>query len=92
MSSKIYSVNLTKDADADMEFFERNQPHNFKKAAKLLVELALHPRQGSGRPERLKFDLAGKWSRRIDDEHRMVYTIDDDVVTVEVLKMRYHYE
>jgi toxin YoeB len=52
----------------------------------------LHPKIGSGRPEQLKYELTGKWSRRIDDEHRMVYTIDEEVVVVEVLKMRYHYD
>ncbi len=89
---KIYRVVLTKKAKKDYIFFEHSQPHNFKKVSKLLHELADDPRTGSGQPEQLKYDLAGKWSRRIDDEHRMVYTIDDDVVTVEVLKMRYHYE
>ncbi len=88
----MYKVDLSDTAKKDMWFFERSQPHNYRKVRKLLEELALHPKIGSGRPEQLKYDLAGKWSRRIDDEHRMVYTIDDDVVTVEVLKMRYHYE
>ena len=91
MSSKIYSVSLTKVAKEDLAFFKRSQPHNFKKASKLLFELAEHPESGSGQPEQLKYDLAGHWSRRIDDEHRMIYAIDEDVVRVEVLKMRYHY-
>lgn len=87
-----YNVSLTPKAKGDYRFFMRSQPHLYKKAQKLLHELADHPKSGSGRPEQLKYDLAGKWSRRIDDEHRMVYTIDDDVVVVEVLKMRYHYD
>ncbi len=90
--SKVYRVILTKQAHKDNKYFERSQPHNFKKISKLLFELIYHPRTGSGQPEQLKYDLGGKWSRRIDDEHRMVYTIDDDVVSVEVLKMRYHYD
>jgi toxin YoeB len=57
-----------------------------------LHELTENPRSGSGQPEILKYDMKDHWSRRIDDEHRMIYTIDDDVVTVEVLRMRYHYE
>lgn len=88
----MYRVTLTRKAGKDYDYYLRNQPHNFKKVLKLLHELAEHPKSGSGQPDRLKYDLSGKWSRRIDDEHRMVYTIDDDVVTVEVLKMRYHYD
>ena len=88
----MYKVSLTKEAQKDMLFFGRNAPHLYKKAQKLLQELELDPRNGSGRPKPLRLDLQGKWSRRIDDEHRMVYTIDDDVVTVEVLRMRYHYD
>jgi toxin YoeB len=87
-----YSITFTPRADEDLAFFKRSQPHNYKKASQLLDELVLHPKEGSGQPERLKYDLTGKWSRRIDDEHRMVYTIDDYVVKVEVLRMRYHYE
>jgi toxin YoeB len=87
----MYEVVLTPKADRDYEFFLRSQPHNYKKAKKLLHELRNHPKWGSGQPEQLKYDLAGRWSRRIDEEHRMVYTIDDDVVRVEVLRMRYHY-
>ncbi len=88
----MYKVILTVKAKKDLQFFRRSQPHNYKKAKKLVYEMGVNPRTGSGQPEQLKYDLAGKWSRRIDDEHRMVYTIDDDVVTVEVLKMRHHYE
>jgi toxin YoeB len=88
----MYKVDLIERAEDDLWFFERSQPHNYKRARKLLEELALHPKTGSGYPERLKYNLKGKWSRRIDEEHRMVYSIDEDVVRVEVLRMRYHYE
>jgi toxin YoeB len=88
----MYKIYLSDTAEKDMRFFAKNQPHNYKKALKLLEELMLHPKTGSGRPEQLKYELTGKWSRRIDDEHRMVYTIDEEVVVVEVLKMRYHYD
>lgn len=88
----MYKVRLTGKANKDLYFFGRSQPHNYKKAKKILNELREDPRTGSGEPERLRYDLSGKWSRRIDEEHRMVYTIDDKVVTIEVLKMRGHYE
>jgi len=42
------------------------------------LELAEHPREGTGKPEMLKGDLAGYWSRRINREHRLVYSIEDE--------------
>jgi len=55
-----------------------------------LIEEALRaPGEGVGKPERLRGDLSGCWSRRIDQEHRLVYAVDGDVITV--LQARYHY-
>ena len=54
---------------------------------RLITEAARDP--GTGRPERLSGDLSGCWSRRIDQEHRLVYTLDGD--TLVVLQARYHY-
>jgi len=56
---------------------------------RLLDEAARDPGSGTGKPERLRGDLSGCWSRRIDQEHRLVYTVvGDDLV---VLQARYHY-
>ncbi|MBZ5582375.1 MAG: Txe/YoeB family addiction module toxin [Acidobacteriia bacterium] len=55
-----------------------------------LAEAALRdPFQGSGKPEPLRYLLAGCWSRRITQEHRLVYRISDD--TIDFLQARYHY-
>jgi len=56
---------------------------------RLLEEAARDPGTGVGKPERLSGDLSGCWSRRIDQEHRLVYTVTDgDIV---VVAARYHY-
>ena len=56
---------------------------------RLIVEAARDPGVGAGKPERLSGDLSGCWSRRIDQEHRLVYLVDgDDLV---VLQARRHY-
>ena len=56
---------------------------------RLITEAARDPATGTGKPERLRGDLSGCWSRRIDQEHRLVYTgRGDDLV---VLQVRYHY-
>jgi len=56
---------------------------------RLLDEAARDPGSGTGKPERLRGDLSGCWSRRIDQEHRLVYTVvGEDLV---FLQARYHY-
>jgi toxin YoeB len=56
---------------------------------RLITEASRDPGTGTGKPERLSGDLSRCWSRRIDQEHRLVYTVEgDDLV---VLQARYHY-
>lgn len=55
----------------------------------LLEELTEHPFVGTGKPELLKYELAGLWSRRINQEHRLVYQVFDDVVVI--LSAKGHY-
>lgn len=57
----------------------------------LLEELIEHPFTGSGKPELLKYNLAGLWSRRINREHRLVYEVGDKGVVV-VLSAKGHYQ
>lgn len=56
----------------------------------LLEELTQHPFTGIGKPEPLKHNLAGYWSRRIDKEHRLIYELKDN--TVFVLSAKGHYK
>lgn len=56
---------------------------------KLLKEVQKSPFEGTGKPEALKHELAGCWSRRIDQEHRLVYEVKDD--KIRILACRYHY-
>jgi toxin YoeB len=60
-----------------------------KRINRLLDDIARDPFDGIGKPEQLRHALAGAWSRRIDQEHRLVYLVDgDDIV---ILQARYHY-
>lgn len=61
-----------------------------KRINRLIDEAARTPASGIGKPEPLKGDLAGYWSRRIDQEHRLVYTVTDDGDLV-VIQARRHY-
>lgn len=62
-----------------------------KRISALLADIQEHPFSGIGKPEPLKGDLRGKWSRRITDEHRLVYSVSSGMVYVYVLSMRFHY-
>jgi toxin YoeB len=61
-----------------------------KRINRLLADMLRSPFQGIGKPERLSQNLSGAWSRRIEEEHRLVYLVDgNDLI---VLQARYHYE
>lgn len=62
-----------------------------KRITKLLKDIEKHPFTGIGKPEPLKGNHQGKWSRRITDEHRMVYSISSGRIYIYVFSMRYHY-
>jgi len=88
-----YQIVLKKSAQDHITAHKRSG--NFKLCRKiedLLLELAEHPREGTGKPEMLKGNLTGYWSRRIDHEHRLVYSIDDEIITVTVISAKGHYE
>ncbi|HWV44642.1 MAG TPA: Txe/YoeB family addiction module toxin, partial [Nitrospira sp.] len=55
----------------------------------LIKEITRTPHTGTGKPEPLKHALAGYWSRRINEEHRIVYKVVDDSVLI--AQLRYHY-
>lgn len=61
------------------------------KIKKILEELKNHPFTGTGKPEQLKHDLAGKWTRRINQKDLMIYTVSNKTVTVNVLSAMGHY-
>ena len=60
-----------------------------KKINNLLKEIKREPFEGIGKPEPLKYELAGCWSRRITDEHRLVYMVQDSAISI--VSCRYHY-
>lgn len=62
-----------------------------KKLETLFNELMEHPTTGTGQPEKLKHSLQGLYSRRINRKHRLVYSIEQEIVTVHVLSAWSHY-
>ena len=64
----------------------------YNKIFAMLSELEQHPRTGTGKPEQLKYKSENIWSRRINKEHRIIYSICDDKVIVAVISAKGHYE
>ncbi|SHN18089.1 Txe/YoeB family addiction module toxin [Mucilaginibacter sp. OK098] len=64
-----------------------------KKIYELIADIIEHPFEGIGKPEPLKHELTGKWSRRINSEHRLVYEIlpNDKIVILSILSLKGHY-
>jgi toxin YoeB len=88
----IYRLVLQPEAEKDLDAHIRaGNKILLKKIYQLFEELKEHPRTGTGKPEYLKYNLKGIWSRRINDEHRMLYVIDSDEVKVFVISLWGHY-
>lgn len=85
-----YHLDITKKAQEDLEFHKKaGNKAVLRKIAELLKELTEHPFSGTGKPEQLKHNLSGLWSRRINREHRLVYEVIANIVVVHVLKGHY---
>ena len=69
--------------------WQRTDKQTLKKINELIRDIARNQHQGIGKPEPLKYALSGFWSRRITQEHRLVYRIEGDVI--EIAQLRYHY-
>lgn len=84
---------LLEQAEKDREYWKQSgNIAIMNKITALLKDIAEHPFTGIGKPEPLKYELSGLWSRRINNEHRIIYSVNQDIVTVYVLSMRYHYK
>jgi toxin YoeB len=73
----------------DYLYWQQSDKSILKKINALIKEIDRIPFEGTGKPEPLKHDLSGWWSRRINLEHRLIYKIDGDAIVV--LQCRYHY-
>lgn len=87
-----FRVTLTDKAKLDVEkHYKSGNKATIKKLEQIFKELSEHPYSGTGQPEKLKYDFAGKWSRRINQKDRMIYTVDDSFVVVDVISAMGHY-
>jgi len=87
MTSRVLS--WTDDAWSDYLYWQTQDKKTLKRINKLITDVQRSPFEGIGKPEPLKENLTGFWSRRIDDTNRLVYAVDEQAITV--ISCRYHY-
>lgn len=73
----------------DYLYWQAQDKKTLKRINKLINDIKRSPFEGIGKPEPLKENLTGFWSRRIDDTNRLVYAIDEREITI--ISCRYHY-
>ncbi|WP_259069055.1 Txe/YoeB family addiction module toxin [Mucilaginibacter sp. X4EP1] len=71
--------------------FKSGDKGSIKKIEKILLELSETPYAGIGNPEPLKYELTGFWSRKINQKDRLIYKVEEDIVTVFVISAMGHY-
>ena len=81
---------FTEDAWEDYLYWQTQDKKTLKRINQLLQDIERNGYNGIGKPEPLRGDLRGFWSRRIDDEHRIVYRVTED--RVEIIQCRGHYD
>jgi toxin YoeB len=74
----------------DYLYWQKTDKKKLQRINELLKDIARQPYDGIGKPEPLKHQLAGFWSRRIDEEHRLIYSVRGDEILI--AKCRYHYD
>ncbi|HEX9024181.1 MAG: Txe/YoeB family addiction module toxin [Desulfuromonadaceae bacterium] len=83
------NVTFTPTALDDLRYWLKTDKRQAERVLALLEEIRRTPFEGTGKPEPLRFQLAGCWSRRIDREHRLVYQVEEAEIVV--IACRYHY-
>ena len=83
-------LSWTKEAWSDYVYWQSQDKKTLKRINKLIADAQRNLFDGIGKPEPLKENLSGFWSRRIDESNRLIYTVDDN--TLAIISCRYHYD
>lgn len=86
-----YRIVIKKTAQKDLAKHKKSgDKKSISKVSTIIEELKLHPYTGTGKPEALKYEMSGLWSRRINNKDRLVYEVVENVVTVYVISAMVH--
>jgi toxin YoeB len=84
-------IDLYEKAIKDFEYWKKSGNKAVqKKIQQILADMKVHPFEGIGKPEPLKYKLSGRWSRRINSEHRIIYDVVNEIINI--YSLRGHYE
>ncbi|WP_347052776.1 Txe/YoeB family addiction module toxin [Flavobacterium olei] len=87
-----FRIEIIPEAQLDIaKHLKSGDKGSIKKIAKILEELAEHPFEGIGKPEALKYQFSGFWSREINKKDRIIYSVEEEIVTVIVISAMGHY-
>lgn len=85
----MYKIVLDKQAIEDLLYYSQSNPKNLVKIVKLIESISKTPFEGIGKPEPLKHNFSGYWSRRISDVNRIIYKVDNETIKIASLKGHY---
>ncbi|MBC7847455.1 MAG: Txe/YoeB family addiction module toxin [Flavobacterium sp.] len=88
-------IDFSDKAKSDLDFWIKSGNKGILNKIYLLIEdIQLHPFEGIGKPEQLKHNLTGRWSRRINQEHRIIYRVTEEntIEILDILSLKGHYE
>jgi toxin YoeB len=88
-------VVFSEKAKNDLDFWSKSGNKTIlKKISKLIKAIQENPYEGIGKPEQLKHQLSGRWSRRISHEHRIIYRVTEEetIEILNILSLKGHYE
>ena len=87
-----FRLKVTKIAQKDIDkHIKSGNKNSIKAIEKIMVELTETPIEGYGNPEALKHEFSGYWSRRINAKDRMIYKVEENIVTVTIVSAMGHY-
>lgn len=87
-----FEIKLSEQAEIDLKAHAKaGNKRQLKKIYTIFQELQEHPRTGTGKPEQLKHGFSGYWSRRVDEKNRIIYQINNKIITVTVVSAKGHY-
>ena len=87
----MYEIELTAEAERDLVFWSKNDKKTLKRIRALIANMRETPYTGLGKPEALRHEWSGFYSRRIDSRNRLVYTVNEDQQLITIHQMRYQY-
>ncbi|MFI3086143.1 MULTISPECIES: Txe/YoeB family addiction module toxin [Streptococcus] len=82
-------IHFTEDAWEDYLYWQGQDKKTLKRINKIIKDMQRHPFEGIAKPEPLKYDYQGAWSRRIDAENRLIYMVEADRLCILSLKDHY---